>query len=454
MKKTAILFAALALLVLLGGCQRAQADPTESPPTELTEAPSGPLDVADSVLTLKDYLALRSENPDREIIWSVPLSAGPAVSSNETLKLPSLTEDDISLMAYFPGLRQLDLTGCEDYDLIRRLREQYPDLELLYAVRLGDQLCSSDYDQELGLANPDIGELRLGLPCLPGVSRVTLTGQLPETDALIELKEEFPDVTFVWEFDFLGIPVTSVTESVDLSGTPLADTAALEALLPCFYQLKSVDMCGCGLSNETMASLNDRYEDTEFVWEVQVGRLTARTDSIYFMPSKYGITWMRPEQTVNLKYLTNLIALDLGHYVGVNDISFLKYMPDLKILSLNSGTFTDLSPIGTCQKLEFLELFLATGTDLWPLTNCTSLKNLNVSYMPYCAPLPLHQMTWLDRLWVAGSELSDAEKAALKEALPNTVMVFQSGSSTNKGWRNSPSYYEVRDLTGMNYMTR
>lgn len=453
MKKSTILFAVLALLLLLGGCRNAQPAPTESGPTE-TGVPTGPLDMTGTVTTPEAYLALCAEHPGREILWSVPMSAGPVRSDTRELTLPSLTEADLSLMTYLPNLEQVDLTGCEDYELILRLRSEYPDLDTVYSVRLGAQLYPSDHTGELVLTDPDAGELQLGLSCLPNVTSVTLTGQLPDTEALIELKEQFPGVTFFWEFDFLGVSVTSLTGYVDLSGTALSDTGALEALLPCFYRLETVDMCGCGLSNETMAGLNARYPDTEFVWEVQIGRLTARTDSVYFMPSKYGITWMRPEQTVNLKYLTNLIALDLGHYVGVNDVSFLKYMPNLKILSLNSGTFTDLSPIGTCQKLEFLELFLATGTDLWPLTNCVSLKNLNISYMPYCDPLPLHQMTWLDRLWVAGSELSSEEKAALREALPNTVMVFQSGSSTNKGWRNSPSYYEVRDLTGMNYMTR
>lgn len=321
-------------------------------------------------------------------------------------------------------------------------------------IPLGDSFFSADYDQPVTVADPDLTQLFENLPLLPRISQVRLTGVLPDTRELIRLKEAFPAITFIWEFDFLGVPVTSLTQSIDLSGTPLADTAELDALLPCFYQLEQVDLCDCGLSDDVMGALNERYPDTDFIWKVKIGKLTTRTDALYFMPSKYHVPWMRQEQTVNLKYLTKLQFLDLGHYVGISDLSFLHHMPDLKILSLNSSTASDLSPIASCQKLEFLELFLATGTDLWPLTNCTSLKNLNISYMPYWDPLPIHQMTWLDRLWVAGSKLSQEERAALQEALPHTIMVFRSDSSTDKGWRYSPNYYEGRDLTQMKYMIK
>jgi len=334
--------------------------------------------------------------------------------------------------------------------------ETKPESEppIVIEIPLGDQLYPTDYDQAVTVLNPNLAELYQNLPLLPFVPQVILTGNLPPNSGLIKLKETFPSVVFVWEFDFLGTPVTSLTESVNLAGMHLTDTEAIEALLPCFYQLAAVDLCDCGLSDDEMGALNEKYPATDFVWKVKIGNLTTRTDALYFMPSKYGVPWMRQEQTVNLKYLTKLQFLDLGHFEGITDVSFLHHMPDLKILSLNSGTFTDFSPIASCQKLEFLELFLATGTDLWPLTNCVSLKNLNISYMPYWDPLPIHQMTWLDRLWVAGSELSPEEKTALREALPNTIMVFQSASSTDKGWRYSPSYYEGRDLTQMRYMIK
>ena len=453
MKKVMFPALLLALVLLLAGCGAASAEPAPTVPETTAPAPAV-LDVTDSVNELNAYLELAAQYPDTRIIWSVPFSAGPVRSDASSLQLSKLAETDLSLLVYLPDLQQLDLRQADNWDLTRELISRYPQITVDYTVPLGPQHYPGDTSGEILLEDPDPTVLLENLPYLPMVSQVTLTGNLPDTAALISLKETFPGVIFLWEFDFLGIPVTTLTESIDISGMPLSDTAEIEALLPCFYQLASVDMCDCGLSNEIMDGLNQRHKGTQFVWKVQIGFVTSRTDAIYFMPAKFGISWMRQEQTENLKYLTKLQVLDLGHYEGITDVSFLRYMPELRVLSLNSATFTDFTPIGTCQNLEFFEMFLAKGTDLWPLTNCTSLKNLNLSYMPYCDPLPLCQMTWLDRLWISGSKLSEEEKRMLEESLPNTIIVFNSSSSTGNGWRYSPSYYEGRDILKMNYMTR
>ena len=65
----ALLLAAL-LLFCLCACTS-----TDSAP-DVVEAPTGPLDLTGEALTVSDYEAKRAENPDREILWMVPLSSG------------------------------------------------------------------------------------------------------------------------------------------------------------------------------------------------------------------------------------------------------------------------------------------------------------------------------------------------------------------------------------------
>jgi Leucine-rich repeat (LRR) protein len=111
-------------------------------------------------------------------------------------------------------------------------------------------------------------------------------------------------------------------------------------------------------------------------------------------------------------------------------------------------------PIGTLKNLKYLEIFSTDVTNYWPLINCTSLEDLNLSFSGHGDITPLLQMPWLNRLWLSCNKevFSEEEKATLAQHLPNTIMVFSSGSATNKGWRNSPNYYAMRDFLGTGYM--
>ena len=116
---------------------------------------------------------------------------------------------------------------------------------------------------------------------------------------------------------------------------------------------------------------------------------------------------------------------------------------------------------GTVTSLEMLELASTPIDDFWPLTNLTNLRDLNLSYTPFYYSArkwgkfgdltPLYQMTWLDRLWLANSRVGEESRVKLREALPNTELLFFSVSATNCGWRYAPSYYEMRDIIGMFY---
>ncbi len=325
------------------------------------------------------------------------------------------------------------------------------------------RLSGRDYPREteaITVDNGDYAELCDQIPIFSNLETVTLTGTLPDAAQLLDLKARWPGITFVWDFDCFGTAVNTLTESLDLSGVPMENTEELEALLPQFYRLKTVDMCGCGLSNDQMDALRRHFPDTKFVWEIQIARATLRTDITYFMAFQHGLPKKTTTDYSNLRYCTDLVVLDLGHY-QVKDLSFLPYLTKLEYLLLCDTSIEDITTVGTCTQLRFLELFLNPLVDFWPLTNLSNLEDLNLGHTPgfHKGSLyalwdyqPLLQMTWLDRLWLPGSHLTQEEEALLYQSLPNTYLTFHSPGSTEQGWRYSPNNYAQRDIMGMYYL--
>ncbi len=409
-------------------------------------------------ITVEQYEDVRAGLPKCEILWSVPFQNQFLDNTLKTLTVTTLDPRDFDLLKYFPDLQDVDAGKCRDYDALNLLMAQRPDLNYTYGITLS----GTDYfngNPTLNVSDPDVDEILENLKHLPDVQRVNLTGKLPANQQLARLTEAYPEITFVWELDILGVKANTLTEFLDLSGVQMESTKALEDVLPYFYHLTQVDMVDCGISNEDMDALNKRHEETKFVWAVEVAGKMFRTDITTFMPVKLRIGVNR-RNCVNLKYCEDMVVMDFGHK-GIGNVDFVKYMPKLKYLLLCEARITDLTAIGNCTSLEYLELFLNPVGDYWPLTNLTNLRDLNLCRNPWESEertiqyvsdvTPLLQMTWLDRLWLVECGLGTSQRRALRNALPNTTLVFESDGSTTAGFRYTPRYYQQRDLLEMPY---
>lgn len=472
------------------------------------------LNLENADVTAEQYEALKAALPNCQIIWKVPFQNERYPQNTQTLTLHTLTEADLEVLKYFPELTCVNAAGCTDYEALAALRQQLPGCAVHYTVdlagktypedttelevsaddltalekalallpevaqvrlsgsadalavkALADQYprCRFAYDISIGgqTVPNDIAELTLPsesypelvelLPCFTALSDVTITGSSQELDVHV-LADAYPETRFHYDFEAFGRAVNTDQDFLDLSGIKMEDTQALEALLPYFHNLKKVDMVNCGLSNEEMAALNDRHPQTLFVWEVKIGDLYYRTDITYFYPTGSHLSMVNVDVS-NLKYCTELVVVDLGHFL-IKDCSFVEYTPKLEYLILAIGPLEDIRPIGTLKELKYLEIFSTDVTDYWSLVNCTKLEALNISFSGHGDITPLLQMPWLTHLWLSCNKevFSEEEKATLAEHLPNTIMVFSSGSATNKGWRNTPGYYGMRDFMGQFYL--
>lgn len=419
------------------------------------------LDLRNTGMTVQQYDTLQAALPDCDILWSVPFQGRFYDSTTSQMVLEHLSDSDLPMFAYLRALSSINADQCQDYAALFALMEQYPQVSVTYAVPIGEISITST-QEEATIVDPQITELLQKLRFLPNLKTVTLSGSLPSNEELLQLKGAFPGIKFHWDLTVCGVSTNTFAEFLDLSNIKMGSMAELEAALPCFYNLRKVDMVNCGFSNPDMEALNNRHPGTSFVWKVSISGSYFRTDIRYFMLWK--LPRRMPGDLSNLRYCTEVEVLDFGHF-GVSDLSFIEYMPKLRYLLILETKITDLTAVGNCTSLEYAELATINVTDFWPLTNLTNLKCLNLSHTPYFGVnsngdnvyskfgdfTPLLQMTWLDRLWLANSRVGEEGQAILNEALPNVEMCFYSISATDRGWRYAPGYYEMRDILDMAY---
>ena len=239
---------------------------------------------------------------------------------------------------------------------------------------------------------------------------------------------------------------------------------ALEDFLLQIPGLTKVDMFSTDITQARLESLAEKFPQIHFGWTILIpckntlrpdrGPHRLRTDDTAFSTQhNVSSTSHGSEVWEVLKYCPNLLALDLGHNNSINDISFLRYVPNLKVLifSFNrnqrgqEGTPLDISPIGELKDLEYLEICKSNIADISPLANCTQLVDLNISTNHISDLTPLQGLTHLRRLYLfscqnySESPIPKSEEMLLKECLPDCDI---NNTSINCGgmWRKHHRY--------------
>lgn len=286
---------------------------------------------------------------------------------------------------------------------------------------------------------------------------VNLSGWEIPFDVMDALKQAHPDTKFLWQFDLLGLTVSSADTEIDLSKRTVEDYEALTRAFSYLPELTYADMCYCGVSNEDMAALREKYPAVKFVWMIRVANWEMRTDTKAFSTGNRktfeggsflgGSSVVRTEDLEPLKYCTDMIALDIGHMRHVTDISIVEYLPKLQYLIIGMCGIKDITPIGKLTDLVFLETFQNYIYDITPFLNLKKLKYLNCSTNMFTDIDVLSQLTQLERLWIIHSQLSKAQIEALKTALPNCSIMTYGEHSASNGWRTgNDAYVEMQRL--------
>ena len=392
--------------------------------------------------------------PQCEVQWMVPFQGESVSYDVKSLTLSSLSEEDLGMIGYFTYLESVDARKCPDLDAIMKLREMRPGLEISWLVPVQGESRPQD-TTALELADADAQELMAQLKYLPQLETVTLTGAVPDNDTMYSLKEAYPNIKFGWDFLLCGVTVNTNATEVDLSNIQMESVDEVENSLKYFNCLEKMVMFKCGISSEDMDALWKRHPETRFVWGACFGGHYLRTDDVSFMPWKLGYTkdgrrGMRNEEAAELKYMVDLVAIDIGHN-DINDLSFLYYTPNVEYLMMCCAGISDLTPVGSLKKLKYLEIWENPIKDLSPLAGCTALEDINFTFITADDLTPLMGLD-LKNVWFQARRYDDEEAQAFIDAFPDANVVAHPRWPTSLGWRRIPNYYAQRDVLEMFYL--
>lgn len=424
----------------------------------------------EDILTLEDFPALKTVNamgcqdyenlvalslqrPECQVLYNITVGGREYRHDTAFARLIDAdTAQAEALIPYLPQLKAILFTGkVPPLAEIQALATAHPQISFDWEVSiLGMDLTSDTAYLDLSGRNLTSGaEVEEVLAYLPGLETVILCDtQVPESE-ILALCSAHTGIDFVWDLTIGNTTVRTDAVEIDISGN-IMSPEDIEALLPYFTRLEKVVMSNCGIDNESMDALNRRHEDIKFVWTVELGPIVkVRTDITSFIPFKYCVDFYQ-EDLYNLRYCTDIIALDLGHQ-QIYNCEFVAFMPNLKYLVLADTKVQDLTPLTGLTNLVFLEIFVTYLQDYEPLLTLTGLRDLNISWT-YGDYEIIAQMPWLERCWWGGHWHNWQVRQYLQEKCPNTKFEFDDGESTGSGWRTSKYYYEMRDALGMFYM--
>lgn len=238
---------------------------------------------------------------------------------------------------------------------------------------------------------------------------------------------------------------TDITE-LDLSGKKIseAELPELKEIAAKLPNLQKLILCDCGLSNETLANLQNEL-GIRVVWRVKLGtKWSLRTDAVAFsvLIMDYSHVRMTSADLEVLKYCPDLLALDLGHQ-AITDLSKIaEYLPNLRLLILADNQISDLSPLANLHHLHYLELFVNRVTDLSPLSGLKELVDVNISYNPISDISPLLNAPMMQRVWLEHTNVSADGVNQLRETYPEAKIVNIGKGSVDQGWRWGNARYE------------
>lgn len=414
--------------------------------------------------------------PNCLFVWEASVSGVKITSMDTVLDLTDHQVDGAELeqaLCVLPYLEKVILFNAEIQGAtVNAIKEKYPSITFEEGIQIGGQKFAVS-EQKLKFSDVsiiDYATLEKSLPLFHDLKEVNLIGTTLTDEDKQALLSEFPDCFFLWEVTFpFGLTIQSDVTELDLRGYKIDDPNGLIQKVKLLSKVTFLDLSDCGPSNEEMARIRDALQPVKVVWLIHLKYWDVRTDVTAFSmgyrsrkPFPDGKGWytnvggkfhyraLTAKEIEPLQYCTDLVALDLGH-APIHDLSAIRNCTKLKYLVIALMDIQDISPIASLTNLEYVEVFynLLDEDDLDIFLQMKNLKYLNVGGNDIHNIDVLRQLTWLERLWVNLTPLTEEQSQELIAALPNTeVHAFQMDPGGN-GWPNgNPGYQEMRKLFG------
>lgn len=403
-------------------------------------------------ISVDDYNRITEEFPDCRILWSVPLGNAKFDSDSTSITLSDsagITAEQISALKCAENLTTFDAAGLafdtECLYALGQLAKEMPECDFNWDIQIAGQTFPSD-TAELVLS-ADVSESDMDLiSCFTALEVVDVTAVPAATFSAYA--DKLAESGIAWRVSMLGKDFLSTEAEIDMSGIKVTDLEAFAEQLVKLPTLKKLDMCDCGLSNEQMEVLLERYPEIKFVWYISFGRWTnIRTDITCFSSLNHSQQPYNEDTYAPLfKYCTDLVALDLGHS-SIKDITLISNLTKLQALILGDNFIKDISPLESLQDLEYLEIWTNSFRDISVLSKLPNLKDLNMTYCKNVTNFePLFDLPSIEKIWIQGCYPGASVTKRLKETYPDCIFSFYAapGAAHSNGWCSHDRYKGIR----------
>lgn len=418
------------------------------------------LDLRQEDISTAHYDQVHAQLPQCQIIWNVPFQNGKVSSDSESLSVTTLTQEDVDILSkYFPNLKTLDASACQDYGMLEAFQNQNPDCEVTYTVDLGGKSFAPD-TTELVLENGDytLDMLLENLAYLPQVKSINL--KMPELslEEVEQLKAAYASIEITCTVELMGKEYDTQTTQLDLSSMTsdaVAEVAEKLAMLPNLESVELTDSEGVSqLTKEDVKTLMEAAPEVSFHYAFDFfGQTISTTDEeVHITNTKIGDEGEQ-EVRLALDLMQNCSRFVLENCQMSNDVLAkirddyrdktkvvwrvyfgeggssltdaqviravyglvddnchdLIYCEDVQFMDIGHNEFLDAVPfVAGMPNLEYIIVSGAPIKDLTPFENCKKLKFLEIAFCEYIEDLsPLASCESLEMLNISNTHALD-----------------------------------------------
>ena len=422
--KQRLLVSGLLTLLLLTGCGEQNTPAAPVAAAEPTPTPVVEIDVGGTVV--------RSDTETLELDDSrFTLEALCAAAK----KLPSVS--DIRL-----GETTLGADG------LATVRAAYPGARLSWKKTVsGIALSDTTASLDLSAADSDtVAALRLYLPMMVDLREINTVGADGYTtmdfETLDLLHEAAAAAKLSVRFSLYGLDADNDTTELRYERKHIGNEgiAVFRNVLPYLDSLELLRVKSCDITDyDGMEALKNDFPDVNVVFSVDIRGWPFMTDTTLINTPR-----LLDSNVHLLKYMHDVLYLDIGHNQYLTNVDFVRYFPKLQVAIVSITKISDLSPFEACPDIEFFECISTPVSDISVLAGMKKLAYVNIGAMKNLADIsPLYGKESLKQVRICGTTYNHVTREQveeLKASLPESCFVSDGGGdpTTSGQWRFKP----------------
>ncbi len=453
------------------------------------------LDLRQQRISVRSYEKLVQSLPGCEIHWNVPFQGSAYPEDVESLTITTLPEADLQALRYLKNLKTIHAEGCRDYDQLKQLMAQRPELTVEYTVAFSDGSVWPQDTRELAVSTVAEADIHL-LQYLPQLERVTVTGtsldnvaafcgtahnlglafavrigqeEILDTETTLELtgltmeeapllqtlglleqlhlkepemtgaelrqlREQYPHVQISWEVDVFGTILRDDVVEVDLSQVEVMDLSQVEAAMERLPRVQKLILGLCGFDKAEWGNSKAKNIAACPIANEDVAAFRDR------VREKYKVAWtVRLGPDIALRTdVDNFMTSHFGIGRLFTDHAYnLRYCEDMVTLDIGHMTLQNIDFVAFMPKLKYLILAWTEVQSIEPIRSCKELVFLELDNSCVRDFSPLVDCTALEDLNI-GNTGPKVDPILEMTWLKNLYMVKCGGGSVYKATQALP----------------